>query len=245
MTGLEVFGVQVASKLTNMAVNRILDGLIERQNQTVALLKDLSRDVQAQLHGPHRTALLYIEEAATPGRSVADRNEKLSLAIQELMRALGQEHEPAIKADVHMTLALVDWAVQRPIDAQRHSAIANQFFIEALEAAVAEHNQKWRRKRLLLKLAATGGAISQDEKGKKKIVQTFSSLKTICDRGCEAAYFSRALGGEIRESRLINLEYIPERIVVRMRGGGWGAGGKIPVPVSKAPPQMTVVIFSE
>ena len=185
MTGLEVFGVQVATKLTNMAVSRVLDGLMNRQDESLALLN--------------------------------------------------------VQADVYMTLALVEWTTQRTFDAQRHSTTANRLLVEGITQTVEEQNKKWRQKRIIYKRVGLG-PISLGKKESAQITQNVTSLMTLCDRACESARFLRALGGDIGETKLLRLDYIPESIERAIRVVAVSAA-RVPITKSTAPPQIKMSIL--
>jgi hypothetical protein len=238
LTGFEVLGVQIVSKATTAVAGRVIEGILQRQDETLAILKTLKKDVEALLHGPYRTALGYIAEASVPSRTPKEFKKSLLLARQELMRAIGQEHDKIFLADASITLAIVLWALHRPEDAVLHAINANQSFISGIDDIIGKQNSDFRRKRLIYKFSGLG-AITQYEKDRAKLEEMTSNLSRLCERAGESARFARALAATSDSVVMPKLEYVPENTSVTTRP----AGGvqHITVLVSKAPPSFRLV----
>src|SRR6476620_1361632 len=105
MTEIETLAGQVVTKATKGAIVKLLQKVLDHQNETQILLRDMKVDVEPMLHGPYQTSLMHVAEAVKGSTSPAERKANLTRARQEMMRALGQVHDPLLRSEVALCLS--------------------------------------------------------------------------------------------------------------------------------------------
>lgn len=103
---LESIALAATEKVTTDLTSSIVNEILGLQDETLELLRSVNTKVDALQHGPHQTALAYLQEAALPYRTADQVSESIRAARQELMRALGQETDWSIRSQVCLELML-------------------------------------------------------------------------------------------------------------------------------------------
>jgi hypothetical protein len=94
--------------LVEVVVNELLDELLDIQNEQLAILRNIERDVSQLVEGPYRTAREMLERAMIPGRPLDAVMADLQRASDEFLRAAAQyRDETQSQASAYMQASLV------------------------------------------------------------------------------------------------------------------------------------------
>jgi hypothetical protein len=132
-------------KLATDKLVALLEQQLGIQQESIQILRSLDRDVSSILHGPFQTAMAYVGDASATHRTPAERSSALDRARHELMRALGQETDPLIRAEVELHLALVWVGCGSASDALVYADRADTDLVGGIEDRISCRNSQLRR----------------------------------------------------------------------------------------------------
>ena len=132
-------------KLATDKLVQLLDQQLGIQQESIQILRSLDRDVRSILHGPFQTAMAYLGDARAAHRAPAERATALDHARHELMRALGQESDVLIRAEVELNLAVVWVASGSTADALGYASRADTDLMTGIKELVSRRNAELRR----------------------------------------------------------------------------------------------------
>jgi hypothetical protein len=95
-----------ALPLSGSLVERLIAEVLQAEDEQLAILRRVDRHVQRLIDGPLRTAHLYLEEAAVPGRSPEQVRQSLTAAADRLHDAIPLQPQASLAvAQVCLELA--------------------------------------------------------------------------------------------------------------------------------------------
>lgn len=168
--------------------------LLNRQDETLNLLRSLNEEVQDLINGPFNTGLAYLRESQLPGRSAGDSRESLILARQEFMRALGQQRNAVKQAEVALYLSATWLALDKMLEAREYAMSATVAYQEGIAAFCSEKNAAIAKK---VDLRTANGVLRYIAR-EEPTVTGFQELEQLCLRLDEANHYAHRLGAESR-----------------------------------------------